>query len=572
MQDFVTIGSEVAGYRVESFLGRGGMAVVYRAEDLRLNRWVALKLLAPELSQNERFQQRFMRESQLAASIDHPNIIPIYEAGEADGLLYIVMRYVEGNDLKALVEREGPLDPTRTVSIFAQVAGALDAAHARGLVHRDVKPGNILVASGTGSETPDHVYLTDFGLTKRSSSLSGFTTTGHFIGTIDYIAPEQISGKPVDGRTDIYALGCVLYQCMTGEPPFQHDDDTAVLWAHLVGAPPSLTSHRPDLPPGIDAVLSTAMAKAPEDRYATCRDFVRALRVELGEPSMTAAATAAEEAAEEVAEEAADSAAYYGQADHRGGTPAAEEPSRGDFDPDPDPGYDDQGWPLQDQAPPRAGRSRRRGRGPLVPVLLTVLLLVVAGAAGLYLLTRGDAPKTFSANDVAPFSFSYPGSWKVNEHSNLFISFAPYNATELFSQSNWRSTNDALREDPGRVWGLYTRVKTAGFDVRQSPDDLDEELTASLPGVVSIIDHQPGVVRVDGFPAAQVEGEVTDRGSRSTLRFLYLVVQVDDRGPQTVHLIFFSSTDAFDEARRGEFERIKQSVRFDRERLKILQS
>jgi len=207
-----------------------------------------------------------------------------------------------------------------------------------------------------------------------------------------------------------------------------------------------------------------------------------------------------------------------------------------------------------------------------VPVLLTVLLLLVAGGAGLYLVRRGDAPKTFNANDVAPFSFRYPGSWRVNEHSNLFISFAPYDATELFSETSWRSTNAALRDDPGRVWGLYTRVKTAGFAVGQSTDDLDAELTAALPGTVSIIDHKPGVVRVDGFPAAQVEGEVADRGSQSTLRFVYLVVQVDARGPQTVHLIFFSSTDAFDEARRREFDRVIESVRFDRERLKILHS
>jgi len=207
-----------------------------------------------------------------------------------------------------------------------------------------------------------------------------------------------------------------------------------------------------------------------------------------------------------------------------------------------------------------------------VPVLLTVLLLLAAVAGGLFLLNRGGAPKTFSANDVAPFSFSFPAAWTVYEHSNLFISFAPYDATELFAESNWRSTNAALRDNPGKVWGLYTRVKTSGFDVKQSPDSLDEELRANLPGHVSIVDHLPGVVRVDGFPAAQVEGELADRGSRSTLRFQYLVVQVDERGPQTVHLIFFSSPDAFDEGRRAEFDRIKQSLKFDRERLKILHS
>ncbi|HWD43476.1 MAG TPA: serine/threonine-protein kinase, partial [Actinomycetota bacterium] len=166
MQPVLAVGTEIAGYRVESFISRGGMAVIYRAHDRRLGRRVALKLLAPELSQDERFQQRFLRESRLAASLDHPNIIPIYEAGEASGLLYIVMRYVEGSDMKELIDREGPLELDQITSILRQVGAALDAAHARGLVHRDVKPGNILIASGTGREDPDHVYLTDFGLTK----------------------------------------------------------------------------------------------------------------------------------------------------------------------------------------------------------------------------------------------------------------------------------------------------------------------------------------------------------------------------------------------------------------------
>ena len=244
MPAFLEVGTEVAGYRVSSFIGRGGMAVVYKAEDLRLGRNVALKLLAPELSQNERFQQRFMRESRLAASIDHPNIIPIYEAGE--------------------------------------VGGALDAAHSRGLVHRDVKPGNILIASGAGPENSDHVYLTDFGLTKRSSSLSGLTATGHFLGTIDYVAPEQITGNPVDSRTDIYALGCVTYESLTGTVPYERDDDAALLWAHLVEAPPSVRDKRPELPEGLDTVIAKAMAKAPADRYGSCRELAAAVQAQLG--------------------------------------------------------------------------------------------------------------------------------------------------------------------------------------------------------------------------------------------------------------------------------------------------
>lgn len=278
-------GTEIAGYRIESVIGRGGMAVVYRAEDTRLGRKVALKLLTPSLAENEQFQQRFIRESRLAASLDHPNIVPIYEAGESEGHLFIAMRFVPGSDLKALLSRDGRLAPARVLRLFVQIGDALDAAHLLGLVHRDVKPGNILITSlaeHSGHAHPDHVYLTDFGLTKRTSSLSGsLTGTGHFLGTVDYVSPEQIQGAPVGPATDIYALGCVLYECLTGRLPFSRDDDAAVLWAHLVEMPPPVTAFRPDLPPEVDDVVARAMAKAPEDRYDSCRDLVRDLEYAL---------------------------------------------------------------------------------------------------------------------------------------------------------------------------------------------------------------------------------------------------------------------------------------------------
>src|SRR5688572_4778011 len=218
-------GSVIAGYRIDSLIGRGGMAVVYRAEDMRLGRKVALKLLTPHLADNEQFRQRFIQESRLAASLDHPNIVPIYEAGEADGQLFIAMRYVIGSDLKALLTAEGGrLPDERTVQLIGQIGDALDSAHEAGLVHRDVKPGNILVAAGHDQSRPghgDHVYLTDFGLTKRTSALSGgLTGTGHFLGTVDYVSPEQIQGKPAGSGADMYALGCVLYECLTGQLPF----------------------------------------------------------------------------------------------------------------------------------------------------------------------------------------------------------------------------------------------------------------------------------------------------------------------------------------------------------------
>ncbi|WP_371494332.1 serine/threonine protein kinase [Kitasatospora sp. NBC_00374] len=271
-------GHQLAGYRLEELIGRGGMAVVYRAEDLRLGRTVAVKLLAPELARNDVFRSRFAHESKVAAAIDHPHIVPVYEAGEADGLLYIAMRYVQGRDLRIMLDRQGPLAIPQTARIAVQVASALDAAHAHDLVHRDVKPGNILVAEGTDPDHPEHAYLTDFGLTKKSLSLTGLTTVGQFVGTLDYVAPEQISGKPVDGRCDVYGFGCVVFEMLTGAPPFEREDDLALLWAHLHDEPPRLTERRPDLPPALDGVLGRALAKAPEERFDGCLEFIAALR------------------------------------------------------------------------------------------------------------------------------------------------------------------------------------------------------------------------------------------------------------------------------------------------------
>ena len=272
------LGKQIADYRVESEIGRGGMAVVYRAKDLRLDRTVALKLLAPELARNDTFRQRFTHESRVAAAIDHPHIVPVFEAGETEGLLYIAMRFVAGQDLRVLIDRRGPLPLATALRIAAQVASALDAAHDHDLVHRDVKPGNILVAAGTDSDHPEHVYLTDFGLTKKSLSLTGFTTVGQFVGTLDYVAPEQISGRPVDGRCDVYSLACVVQETLTGAPPFRRDDDMALLWAHQYDPPPPLSEERPGLPPALDAVLAKALAKSPDDRYDSCVRFVAALR------------------------------------------------------------------------------------------------------------------------------------------------------------------------------------------------------------------------------------------------------------------------------------------------------
>jgi YVTN family beta-propeller protein len=275
------VGTQIAGYQIESVIGRGGMSVVYLAEHARLGRKAAVKVLASNLALDESFRERFVGESRAAAALDHPNVIPIYEAGESGDLLYIAMRYVRGTDLRELIDSEGALPPERAVAICAQAAAALDAAHAEGLIHRDVKPGNILLATGTGPGSPEHVYLSDFGVTKRMTSGTGLTGTGQFIGTLDYAAPEQIEGKALDARTDVYSLGCVLYECLTGRPPFPRDAEMAVLWAHMTQAPPMVTDVRPELPPGIDSVVATAMAKSPGERYRSCGELVEAARTAL---------------------------------------------------------------------------------------------------------------------------------------------------------------------------------------------------------------------------------------------------------------------------------------------------
>jgi Protein kinase domain len=287
------IGSELAGHRIEAPIGRGGMGVVYRAEQLRLGRKVALKLIAPELAENQGFRARFEHESRLAAALDHPNIVPLFEAGEADGMLFISMRYVEGTDLRALLTRHGRLEPERALSIAGQVGSALDAAHMRGLVHRDVKPGNILIAGDGAPDAPEHCYLTDFGLTKDTSSPVELTATGTFVGTIDYIAPEQIEGAKPDGRGDQYALACVLFECLTGHPPFPRDEEISVMWAHLQDKPPTVTADRPELPAAIDEVIAKAMSKSPKARFATCTAMVAAARAALVSGAVVAPAPAA---------------------------------------------------------------------------------------------------------------------------------------------------------------------------------------------------------------------------------------------------------------------------------------
>ena len=265
-------GTTFAGHRIDAAAGRGGMAVVYRATDLALGRCVALKLIAPGVAQDDVFRARFERECRLAATIHHPHAVEIFQAGQEEGLLYVTMRYVEGTDLRHILEAESPLDAERAVTIVAQVAGALDEAHRHGLVHRDVKPGNILIARENGSE---HAFLTDFGLSKTVAAAEDLTRTGFAMGTADYMSPEQARGIEVDARADVYALGCVLFKALTGNVVFERDSDVEKMWAHVQDAPPWLLDVRPELPWALGDVLAGALAKAPSERPRSAGAFAR---------------------------------------------------------------------------------------------------------------------------------------------------------------------------------------------------------------------------------------------------------------------------------------------------------
>jgi predicted Ser/Thr protein kinase len=288
-------GEWIAGYQIERLAGRGGMGVVYRARQRRPDRVVAIKVISPQFRDDPDFRARFERECNLAAQIEHPNVLPVYEVGEHEDSLFIAMRFVEGEDLSALRRREGRLPMRPAARIVTQVASALDAAHRKGLVHRDIKPGNVLIAGGSAE---GHVYLTDFGLTKQLADSQGMTATGAFVGTADYVAPEQVMGQRVDARTDIYALGCVLYELLAGTVPFERESEVAKIFAHVNDEAPPLRELAPEVPDELVQVVSKAMAKSPDDRFLSAGDFAHAVNAALDghlelEPGRSVAAGAA---------------------------------------------------------------------------------------------------------------------------------------------------------------------------------------------------------------------------------------------------------------------------------------
>ena len=395
-------GAMLAGYRIEEEIGRGGMAVVYRAYDDHLDRQVALKVLAPGLARDQVFRARFIQESRIAAATEHPNIIPVFSAGEADGVLYIAMRYIPDGDVRSLIDRVGPLPPARACALIAQAASALDAAHARGLVHRDVKPTNMLLEISPRTSRPDHLYLSDFGLAKPSAA-SGLTATGQFFGTVDYVAPEQIQGEPLDGRTDQYALACTAFEMLSGSPPFQRENGMAVISAQLSEPPPSLSARVPGLPAAADRVIAKALAKSPADRYERCLDFAEALQAACLPKATGAEAGVAgvpytpTRAAAPVTPATVADAGYPPSS---AGYPSA----GGSFPPPPPAGFPPQppirtGFPAPPAEPDpatfrwsgqpdlgyrddRGRRDRRRSRGAFTAGLVAALLVLVIAAGG----------------------------------------------------------------------------------------------------------------------------------------------------------------------------------------------
>lgn len=360
----------IPGYRFGSLIGRGGMAVVYRAVHERLSRTVAVKVMDPPQAADEEFRRRFERESRAAAAVDHPNILPVYDTGEADGRLFLAMRYVPGGDLRQLLTAAGGrLDPARAVAIITAVASALDAAHRAGLVHRDVKPANILIDTSAGY--PEHVYLSDFGLSKRRESTE-LTHTGSFLGTVDYSAPEQIQARAVGPRTDQYALACTAYELLSGQPPFRRDDAMAVLYAHMSAAPPPVAGQL-GADPAVDRVLGSALAKSPDYRYASCGEFAAQLGGALHLPGYgPAGAGPPPHAATALAAPAGAYAPQPGFA-----PPGAAGPLRptGPIGPAGSPG----------------GPGGRRGPGRAVLAALAALVLAAAGVGAALTLTRHPA-------------------------------------------------------------------------------------------------------------------------------------------------------------------------------------
>ncbi|RCG28186.1 serine/threonine protein kinase [Sphaerisporangium album] len=585
------IGAQVADYLVEAVVGRGGMATVYRARDQRLGRTVALKVLAPQLSQDQRFRDRFVRESRLVAGIDHPNIIPIYEAGDSGELLFIAMRFVEGPDLRQVIQASGPMPVARAYALFSQIASALDAAHQQGLVHRDVKPANILVTEES-ERGPEHIYLTDFGLTKSTYSEAGLTSQGHFMGTPRYVAPEQIRGQVVDGRSDLYAFACVVYEALSGQPPFQRDTELALLYAHVSHDPPPLTPYRPDLPHAVNHVMARALAKSPTDRFDTCRGFVAALRDAISGDEQHPGRPDVRSSWPPRQEPGPDGRPSWPprQAAGAEGRPSSWPPQQAGPVPAPQgfPGGARPGppTPVQPQAqfsqstppftaptavhsghpvhgggtvppglertaggaathPPGARPAAKRRRLPAGMLIGAGAVLVsVAVAATLLLGQGGAAPvgsKRYPGSTAAPVAFEYPGGWEARTHSDEYLIVSPAAAEfdALFSvpiASDWTAVNALLRTQPDRATGVFAKVNDT-INTSDAPETLKRSLSFVLPGPADFA-SAPTSATVAGSPAFRLTGGVNDPGQQGRLDLVVYIVNRGQGRPVTLITFF----------------------------------
>jgi predicted Ser/Thr protein kinase len=443
-----TVQESFGSYDIQREVGRGGMGVVYLATDRRLGRRVALKVIVPELAADPQFRERFEREARVAATLEHPHVVPVYEAGEHDGSLFIAMRFIDGRDLASDVRERGPVAPQRLARLVVQVAGALDAAHRAGVVHRDVKPANVLL-TGTGDD--EQAYLTDFGLTREAASESGLTVTGQWVGTVDYAAPEQIMGEPTDARSDVYALGCTVFQALTGQPPFQ-GVPAARLYAHMNNPPPSACDSRAGLRPEVDAAIARAMAKEPGERFQSAGDFARALAAALTgeanlEPERTVAAGPALTGVPQVHATAAMTRA----------SPTAASPTAASPPPD----------ATLVAAAPAPPRPTARARQPRV-LAAVALILVVAAAAVVAMLVGGGGDKSYADRAGDALAGLARANRSLSERFTGLIAATPHATLETATAATATSQRDAQRKlaaldagDDRALAGQLTRALAA---------------------------------------------------------------------------------------------------------------
>jgi hypothetical protein len=514
-------GEEFAGHRIEDVAGRGGMGVVYVATHIALDRRVALKLIATDLAEDPGFRERFQRESRVAASLDHRNVIPIHHAGEEDGALYITMRYVEGTDLRQLITEHGGLPPDAAAEIIAQTAEALDAAHAAGLVHRDVKPANILIDGGVSNP---HAFLTDFGLTRRTASAGGLTKTGQWVGTLDYVAPEQIEGKDVDARADVYALGCVLFQALTGEVPYPKDSDVAKMWAHMNDEPPSVRERSPNLPAQFEEIVSKSMAKDPDDRYPSAGNLGEAAKAAAGgrEAAAPERSVAVGSAAPGGAPASAETAAAARRPAAETAASPAPPPATGTPPPPPPPAGPGAPAPPRAPAPPAKPPPAPRPAAPKGPRKRPSPVLIAGGAAGALILVAvillvtgvlgggGDEdPDTSAAGALlADFEVAFASEDKAALDSDVLANSADYvflGDTPISASTEYSTKFGAMKVADYQLDVGEITPTSSGFEAEASYSFVDEKDTDSegtpfpLSGTLTfeMADDEAGELRID---------------------------------------------------------------------------